>query len=124
MLTNILMSWLILFAFWRLSNKWFATYDPAINNPSMERELSSLKQQLTECRRDLEQARWELDKERKEQAGVDPTGRKFAKLKRAFSKHYHPDSQTSKSVLGDKSRAMVFKDFWPVIQEIERETSK
>ncbi|MBT3039181.1 MAG: hypothetical protein KME37_09610 [Candidatus Thiodiazotropha sp. (ex Codakia orbicularis)] len=123
MLTNILMSWLVLFAVWRLASRWLITYDPVTHDASLQGELDALKQKLTECRRDLEQARWELDKERKEQAGVDPTGRKFTKLKRAFSKHYHPDSQTSKSVLGDKSRAMVFKDFWPIIQEVERDKS-
>jgi carbamoylphosphate synthase small subunit len=48
---------------------------------------------------------------------TDPGGKKFKSLKHKFSQYYHPHSQ-----LGPKSRAMVFKDFWQVIINIERQS--
>ncbi|HED13296.1 MAG TPA: hypothetical protein ENI62_06530 [Gammaproteobacteria bacterium] len=67
-------------------------------------------------------AKPDAQKELDEKLASDPQGRKFARLKRVFSQYYHPDGQNSKSGLGVNSRAMVFKDFWPVIQDVDKNT--
>jgi pyruvate/2-oxoglutarate dehydrogenase complex dihydrolipoamide acyltransferase (E2) component len=49
-------------------------------------------------------------------AGADA---KFRRLKQEFSKRYHPDARSS----GDAERLLrerVFRDFWPIVEEIER----
>jgi hypothetical protein len=45
--------------------------------------------------------------------------RKFRRLKQEFSKHFHPDMQTTDD-LDRKRRERVFQEFWPIVEQIER----
>jgi hypothetical protein len=44
---------------------------------------------------------------------------KFKRLKHEFSKHFHPDARLSGDVERER-RALVFQEFWPIFEEIER----
>jgi hypothetical protein len=44
---------------------------------------------------------------------------KFKRLKHEFSKHFHPDARPPGDV-ERKRRALVFQEFWPIVEEIER----
>lgn len=45
--------------------------------------------------------------------------RKFRRLKREFSRHFHPDSRPPGDAERER-RERVFQEFWPIVEEIER----
>lgn len=50
---------------------------------------------------------------------ASPPDTKFRRLKHEFSKHFHPDARST----GDADRLLrerVFREFWPIVEEIER----
>jgi hypothetical protein len=44
---------------------------------------------------------------------------KFRRLKHEFSKRFHPDARAPGDAERER-RALVFQEFWPIVEEIER----
>jgi hypothetical protein len=90
-------------------------------------EIKGLQSQLAENRKLIGQLRGEILSLRGRQnaeylgtrLGKAANDRKFRRLKQEFSKRYHPDGRA-----GDaddrKRRELVFQEFWPIVEQIER----
>lgn len=61
-----------------------------------------------------------IEVERLRGAAAAISGERFTAVKRAFARLYHPD-QSSGSHLEPALRAQVFNEFWPQIEQIERQ---
>lgn len=61
-----------------------------------------------------------IEVERLRSAATAMPGERFAAVKRAFARLYHPD-QPGGSHLDPALRAQVFNEFWPQIEQIERQ---
>jgi pyruvate/2-oxoglutarate dehydrogenase complex dihydrolipoamide acyltransferase (E2) component len=90
-------------------------------------EIKRLQSQLSEDRKLIGQLRGEIlslrGRQNAEYLGARiasaANDRKFRRLKQEFSKHYHPDARA-----GDpderRRRELVFQEFWPIVEQIER----
>ena len=97
----------------------------AVPAPAQQQPSSAvLREFLARQRRDAEtiaalQTELALLQARLNPGPVSGDDAKFRRLKREFSKRFHPDA----SRVGDAERARrarVFQEFWPVLEEIER----
>jgi hypothetical protein len=97
-----------------------ATPAPAPQPPSN----AVLRQFVARQRRDAEtiaalQAELALLQTRLDSGAASGGDAKFRRLKLEFSKRFHPDA-TPAGDLERERRASVFREFWPVVEEIER----
>lgn len=90
--------------------------DQQTDNLSAARELSAeeWKRRAYAAMRRAKQAETKLETLVQSSEGTQ----KFEKLKREFARLYHPDY--AKDDLSSSIRSFVFKEFWPIIQEIDR----
>jgi multidrug efflux pump subunit AcrA (membrane-fusion protein) len=93
---------------------------PAPQQPSS----ATLREFLARQRRDAEtiaalQTELALLQTRLNSGPVSGGDAKFRRLKREFSKRFHPDASKAGDAERDR-RARVFQEFWPVLEEIER----
>lgn len=85
----------------------------------IEEYAAALATQNEELERELADALAELKTMRVMQGQAAPEG-DYAAVKRAFVKRYHPDMSASASKLAPNAREKVFRDFYPVFEELER----
>jgi hypothetical protein len=91
-------------------------------------EIKGLQNQLAENRKLVGQLRGEIlslrGRQNAEYLGARlasaATDRKFRRLKQEFSKHYHPDGRRAGDADERKRRELVFQEFWPIVEQIER----
>jgi hypothetical protein len=62
----------------------------------------------------------EVERLRGGPGAADASGDRFSAVKRAFARLYHPD-QRSASRLEKAVRTEIFNEFWPEIEQIERQ---
>ena len=91
-------------------------------------EIKGLQHQLSETRKLIGQLRGEIlslrGRQNAEYLGArlasKANDRKFRRLKQEFSKHYHPDGRRAGDADERKRRELVFQEFWPIVEQIER----
>lgn len=91
-------------------------------------EIKGLQNQLSENRKLIGQLRGEIlslrGRQNAEYLGARlasaATDRKFRRLKQEFSKHFHPDGRRTADSDERRRRELVFQEFWPIVEQIER----
>jgi hypothetical protein len=90
-------------------------------------EIKGLQRQLAENRKLIGRLRGEILSLRGRhnaeylgaRLGKAATDRKFRRLKHEFSKHYHPDGRVADAD-ERRRRELVFQEFWPIVEQIDR----
>ncbi len=91
-------------------------------------EVKALQSQLSEHRKLIGQLRGEIlslrGRQNAEYLGARlasaATDRKFRRLKQEFSKHFHPDGRRTADADERRRRELVFQEFWPIVEQIDR----